>query len=235
MGKGDLSRVAVALDTDDRDEFREWCRFFGPRVGLLKVGLEAFLRWGPSAVEDARVSGRGVFLDLKLHDIPNTVAGAVRSASQLGIDFLTIHSGGGRAMLEAAVEASDRNLQLLAVTVLTHLDRQALSDLGWDLEPADRVSALAELAVSSGCSGVIASPLEVQRVRSEVPSNFLIVTPGIRPKGAEQGDQRRTATPARAFQFGADYLVIGRPLTRATDRESALKALEQELAAEAIT
>lgn len=225
-----LDRVAVALDTPDRDTFDAWCAFFGPRVGVLKVGLEAFVRWGPAAVETARRHARAVFLDLKLHDIPNTVAGAVRSAAELGVDYLTVHAGGGRPMLTAAAEAAAGGPTLLAVTVLTHLDAVELGHLGLPGPSDERVVAWARLAREAGCGGMVCSAQEVRKVRRAVPAPAVLVTPGIRPSGAAAGDQRRVATPRDALEAGADLLVIGRPLTRADDPGAALAALERELA-----
>lgn len=228
MSSSQLHRVAVALDTSDFDEFRRWCKFFGPRVGVLKVGLECFCRFGPPAVEEARRHARRVFLDLKLHDIPNTVAGAVRSAEEMGVDLLTVHAGGGRRMLEAAA-ADAKSLQILAVTLLTHLDAEDLDALDLEGPASLRVSRWAELARAAGASGAVCSPRELESLRSLLPAPFLLVTPGIRPEGASQDDQRRTATPGRAIDAGADLLVIGRPLTRADDAEKTLVALDREL------
>jgi len=224
-----LRRVAVALDTADRAEFSRWCRLFGPRVGLLKVGLEAFVRWGPAAVEEARTSAAGVFLDLKLHDIPATVAGAVRAAGALGVSYLTVHAGGGEAMLRAAV-AAESAPKLLAVTLLTHLDAHELGRLALPGDGAERVSQWAALAAAAGCAGVVCSAREAARLRAERPRPFTLVTPGIRSADAPADDQRRTTTAAEALAAGADVLVIGRPLTRAADPGAALAALERELA-----
>lgn len=226
-----LSRVAVALDTSDRATFERWCAFFGPRVGVLKVGLEAFVRFGPPAVADARRHARGLFLDLKLHDIPNTVAGAVAAARDLGADYLTLHAGGGPAMIGAAARAAGDGVKLLAVTLLTHLDAAALAALELPGAAAGRVLTWARLAAESGAAGVVASPLELEALRRELPVPFLIVTPGIRPAGAALDDQRRTASARAALAAGADLLVIGRPLTQAADPEAALAALAEELAA----
>jgi orotidine-5'-phosphate decarboxylase len=224
-------RLAVALDTADRAELDRWCRLFGPRVGALKVGLEAFVTLGPPAVELARRFGARVFLDLKLHDIPNTVAGAVRAARSLGVDWLTVHAGGGPAMLEAAVEAAGAELGILGVTLLTHLDEQELRRLGFPGTGAERVESWSELAARSGCAGVVCSPLEASRLRQLHPPPFLLVTPGVRPaSGAVADDQRRVATPAFALAAGADLLVVGRPLTRASDPGAALDALLLEMA-----
>lgn len=226
-----LDRIAVALDTADRATFERWCELFGPRVGVLKVGLEAFVRFGPPAVEHARRHARRLFLDLKLHDIPNTVAGAVSSARALGVDYLTLHAGGGPAMIEAAARAADGRLRLLAVTLLTHLDATALAALELPGPASERVVAWARLAAAAGAAGVVASPLELGALRPALAPPFLLVTPGIRPAGASSDDQRRTASAGAALAAGADLLVIGRPLTQATDPEAALRALEEELAA----
>ena len=219
-------RIAVALDTPDWDEFAGWAELFGPRVGVLKVGLEAYLRWGPKAIDQARSHARAVFLDVKLHDIPNTVAGAVRSARALGVDFVTLHAGGGPAMMGAAAEAAEGEIQLLGVTLLTHLDEDELAALQLPGSPRARVESWAELAAASGCSGAVCSPQELSALRSRVPAPFRLVTPGVRPAGPTAGDdQRRTATPSEAVEAGADLLVIGRPLTRADDPLAALAAI----------
>jgi orotidine-5'-phosphate decarboxylase len=224
-------RLAVALDTADRDELERWCRFFGPRVGVLKIGLEAFARLGPVAVEIARSAASRVFLDLKLHDIPNTVAGAVRAARDLGVDLLTVHASGGLLMLEAAVEAARGDVKLLGVTLLTHLDESELERLDLPGAPAERVERWAELAARGGCAGVVSSPQEAARLRARHAPPFLLVTPGVRPAGtAGSDDQRRVATASQALSDGADLLVVGRPLTRASDPAAALDALLREMA-----
>lgn len=222
-------RLAVALDTSDWSTYEAWCEFFGPRVGVLKVGLEAYVRWGPACVELARRHGRGVFLDLKLHDIPNTVAGAVAGVRDLGVDLLTVHVGGGPAMLEAASRAAGNDLRLLGVTLLTHLAAADLEALELPGTASERVVRWAELAAGSGCSGAVCSPREVALLRSALPAGFLLVTPGIRPAGQSGDDQRRTATPASALADGSDLLVIGRPLTRAASQEDALRSVLAEI------
>ncbi|MGE0640780.1 MAG: orotidine-5'-phosphate decarboxylase [Thermoanaerobaculia bacterium] len=224
-----LAAVAVALDTADRATFDRWLELFGPRVGVLKVGLEAFVRWGPPAVEAARRHARALFLDLKLHDIPNTVAGAVRSACDLGVDYLTIHASGGRAMIAAATEAAAGRLTILAVTVLTHLDEPALAELDLAGSSGDRAAGWSVLAREAGAGGVVCSPLELARLRPLHPPPFRLVTPGIRPAGGGSDDQRRTATAGAAIDAGADLLVIGRPLTQAVDPERALAAIAAEI------
>lgn len=229
-GEGGLDRVAVALDTNDRATYERWCALFGPRVGVLKVGLEAFVRWGPPAIEIARRHAHRLFLDLKLHDIPNTVAGAVRSAREFAVDYLTIHAAGGPAMIAAAAEAAEGKVALLAVTVLTHLDEATLERLDLPGGSSRRALLWAHLAREAGAAGVVCSPLELQALRAAEPRPFELVAPGIRPAGGEVGDQRRTATPAAAIASGADLIVIGRPLTQAADPEAALAALARELA-----
>lgn len=227
-GPNRLAPLAVALDTSDRQELRTWCELFGPRAGVLKVGLEAYLRWGREAVEDAQGYGADVFLDLKLHDIPNTVAGAVGAVRDLGVKLLTVHAGGGPAMLEAAAAAAGE-MKILAVTVLTHLDQEQLGALDLRGSAAERVRRWAALARDAGCAGVVCSPLEARILRRDHPRPFLLVTPGIRPAGSQAGDQRRVATPAEALAAGSDLLVVGRPLTRAPKPLEALGALAEEI------
>lgn len=232
-GAGALERVAVALDTDDFDTFRAWCRFFGPRVGTLKVGLEAFIRWGPPAVERAARHGKRVFLDLKLHDIPATVAAAVAAARALGVHLLTVHAAGGSGMLErAAAEAARGDLRLVAVTLLTHLDDAALGELDLPGAAERRVALWARLAAATGCAGVVCSPREARALRAVHPAPFLLITPGVRWGPQPADDQRRISTPGEALAAGADLLVVGRPLTRAADPGRALAELEREIGPE---
>ena len=224
-----LRRLALALDTSDWQTFVRWCRFFGPRVGVLKVGLEAFTRWGTKAVEVARRDAQQLFLDLKLHDIPNTAAGAVAAAREQGADYLTVHASGGPAMLEAAQAEAENGLSLLAVTLLTHLDRETLAELDLPGDSKRRVKRWTSMARRAGCGGVVCSPLEAAEIRAENPEPFLLVTPGIRPAGGATDDQKRTATPMEALEAGADLIVVGRPITRAADPERALMALAAEM------
>lgn len=229
---GPLARVAVALDTPDWGSFQEQCALFGPRVGALKVGLEAYTRWGPAAVAEARRWPARVFLDLKLHDIPNTVRGAVRAARDLGVDLLTVHAAGGPEMLGAAAEAAADALRLLAVTVLTHLDARTLEALGLPGSAGDRAVSWARMARAAGCRGAVCSPRELALLRPALPRPFLLVTPGIRGLGAVAGDdQQRVATPERALEDGADLLVVGRPLTAAERPDEVLAQLASRLAA----
>jgi orotidine-5'-phosphate decarboxylase len=228
-----LDYLAIALDTPDWPTFESWCEQFGPRVGVLKVGLEAFVSWGHQAIEVARRHAGRVFLDLKLHDIPHTVRGAVGSARAAGVDLLTVHAAGGRSMLEAACEAADDQLAILAVTVLTHLDAPALRALdlpGSSLQRAQRWAALAQAA---GCAGAVCSALEVVALRERCPRPFFLATPGIRlaDRGEGWDDQRRVATPRQALRGGADLLVVGRPVTRASDPERVLEEISREIEA----
>ena len=225
MSGARLERVAVALDTDDRDTFSRWCSLFGPRVGVLKVGPRVVLRWGRTAVEEAVGTGAEVFLDFKFHDIPSAVAGAVGAARELGVSYLTVHAGGGRRMMEAAVEAAGDEVRVLGITVLTHLAPEDLEEMDLPGRAADRVLAWASAAQQAGCAGVVCSPLELASLRLRLGPELLLVSPGIRFSDAAGDDQRRVATPSAALRSGADLMVIGRPLTRATDPEAALAAL----------
>ncbi|MDA0311621.1 MAG: orotidine-5'-phosphate decarboxylase [Gemmatimonadetes bacterium] len=198
---------------------------------FYKVGLELYTRAGPAVVSALATRGKRVFLDLKLHDIPNTVAGGVRAASELGVELLTVHSSGGTAMLEAARDAAGPGTKLLGVTVLTSLSASEIEAV-WGreiLSIRDEVGRLTELSADAGLDGVVASALEASWIRRLVSDDFLVVTPGIRPAGADVGDQNRIATPAEAVRAGADYLVIGRPITQAEDPRQALEAVLAEI------
>jgi orotidine-5'-phosphate decarboxylase len=218
----DFPSGQTALDFVDRLD--NTCRWF-------KVGLELFLAAGGSIVETLRQRGYSVFLDLKFHDIPNTVAGAVRSVAPLGAELLTIHASGGPAMLSAAAEAAATLAdppKLLAVTVLTSLDQAQLQATGIGHSPADHALHLAEMAFSNGISGFVCSPEESSRLRAAIPESIL-VTPGIRPAGSAIGDQSRIATPASALTAGANYLVVGRPITQAVNPPEAALAILDEM------
>jgi len=225
-------RLILALDVADADAALGWVRRLGPQVGLVKVGLELFVAAGPELVRRVREAGVGVFLDLKLHDIPNTVAGAVRAAARLEVQMLTVHAGGGAKMLAAAAaaagEAGPRAPRLLAVTVLTSLEAADLAELGIAGPPAQRVLAWAGLAQRQGIGGIVASAHETAALRQSYPGLTLVI-PGIRPAGAAVGDQARVATPAQAVAAGADYLVLGRAITAAADPEAALEAVTAEI------
>lgn len=226
-----LERIAVALDTDDRDTYSHWCGLFGPRVGVLKVGPRVVLRWGRDAVREAAATGADVFLDMKFHDIPSTVAGAVGAAKELGVTYLTVHAGGGRRMLEAAAAEAGDDVRVLGITVLTHLGAEDLQDLDLPGAAGDRVLSWAGSAKAAGCAGVVCSPLELATLRARLGPELLLVSPGIRfEPSAAADDQRRVASPSSALRAGADLLVIGRPLTRASDPEAALAELAEACA-----
>jgi orotidine-5'-phosphate decarboxylase len=229
-------RLIVALDTPGLPAAEALVERLAGVVAHFKVGSALFTAVGPPAVEMVRRRGGRVFLDLKYHDIPATVAGAVGAAARLGVGLLTVHASGGAAMLRAAVEAaraagSDRP-RIVAVTVLTSLDRAALQrELGVPVAVEGHAVHLAALACEAGCDGVVASPHEAARLRAILGPKALIVTPGIRPAGGPSHDQARTATPAMAVRAGADYLVVGRPITGAADPAGAAAALLAELPA----
>ncbi len=227
-----VKRIAVALDTSDRGEIVRLARALQGRVGTVKLGLEAFTTGGPDLVLEVNDLGTPVFLDLKLHDIPNTVERAARNAARLGVAMLTVHASGGTAMLKAAVAgaaSAEHAPVVVAVTVLTSLDDAALAELGVPGGTAARVRAWAEMARRAGCGGVVCSPREAAALRRALGKNLLLVTPGIRPVGEAAGDQRRFATPAAAVAAGADILVIGRPITAAPDPAAAADAILAEL------
>ena len=215
-----LPPIAVALDTPDLETAVAWAAAAGPHVSTVKVGLELFLRHGHDAVVKCREAsgGRDVFLDLKLHDIPNTVAGAARSVAELAPDYLTVHASGGPEMVRAAVEALPTT-RVAGVTVLTSLTAEQLAAVGFTGSPLDVVRRLAVLAVEGGARALVCSPLEVADVRREVGPDVRLITPGVRPasSGGVADDQARVATPQQALADGADLLVIGRPITGATD------------------
>ncbi|WP_439580094.1 orotidine-5'-phosphate decarboxylase [Elioraea sp.] len=229
------ARIAVALDTPDPARAASWARALAGHVGVAKVGLELFTAAGAGAVAAVRESGLPVFLDVKLHDIPNTVAGAVRSAARLGVAMLTVHAAGGAAMMEAAREAADSagpdRPMILAVTVLTSLTTSDLAATGVEAAPASQVLRLARLAIASGADGIVCSPLEVAPLRAALGASVPLVVPGIRPVGSRADDQARVTTPAEAVAAGADWLVIGRPITRAADPVATSDAIAASLAA----
>ena len=228
-----MRRLAVALDSSERDEILRLARTLARCVGVAKVGLEAFTAHGPALVGEVQAVGMPVFLDLKLHDIPNTVERAARNAARLGVAMLTVHASGGEAMLRAAVAgaaSAERPPAVLAVTVLTSLDDGALGELGIPGGAAGRVTAWAALAQRCGCAGVVCSPQEAAALRSALGSDFVLVTPGVRPAGERSGDQRRVATPRDAIGAGADLLVVGRPITGAADPLVAAEAILAEMA-----
>jgi orotidine-5'-phosphate decarboxylase len=222
-------RLIVALDVSTAEEARELVRKVGDAAGFYKVGLQLFTAEGPNLVRELVASGRKVFLDLKLHDIPNTVGHAVQSAVELGISMLTVHASGGTAMLQAAVQAANHRITLLGVTVLTSFTDEDLEETGVGGRASDQVLRLASLARTAGCKGVVASPAEIAPLRRSLGEGFAIVTPGIRPAGNDKNDQRRIATPGAAIQAGASHLVVGRPITQAGDPIKAAKAILAEM------
>jgi len=232
--KDNRDRLCVALDGSDRDWIVSTARELASRVGWLKLGLEAFTAFGPSLIEEMTQAHGRVFLDIKLHDIPNTVRRASANCAATGAAMFNVHASGGRAMLEAAVEgaeqgSSGRRPLVIAVTVLTSLDGEATAQLGFGSDPGEIVLRWAQLAREAGLDGVVASAKEASMIRRACGSDFLIVTPGIRPSWAATGDQRRVMTPADAVSAGADILVIGRPITGADSPSSAAERILEEI------
>ena len=227
-----MKRLIAAIDTPALDRAQALVRGVAPHCGLVKLGLEFFLRHGPQGFAQA-AQGNPVFLDLKLHDIPNTVAGAVRSLLPLGAQMLTIHAGGGAKMIEAAAKAAaegQKRPKILAVTVLTSLDAAALAETGVTGDPAQQVLRLARLALENGADGLVCSAHEISRLRDAFGEKPVLVVPGIRPKGAEIGDQARVMTPEEAVAAGADYIVVGRPITGAADPAAAAASIAASIA-----
>jgi orotidine-5'-phosphate decarboxylase len=236
------SSLIVALDFDSLSSAAKFAKQISDLVGMFKIGNQLFTAAGPAAVRDIAALGPGIFLDLKFHDIPNTVAGAVLSAAAMtGVQLVNVHALGGRAMLEAAVQAISAGVpmgadrpRLLAVTLLTSMDHRAMKDVGIGGEPKVRVVKLAELAKKSGVDGVVASVQEARAIRKACGREFLIVTPGVRPKDKDgvtkHDDQARTATPTEAIKAGADFIVVGRPILTAEDPRAAAQAIVDEIA-----
>lgn len=224
-------RLAIALDFTDEDQAMKLVDSLGDTCQWFKVGMELYYAAGNHVVQQLRDRGFNVFLDLKLHDIPNTVAGAVRSATQAGASLLTIHASGGAAMMTAAAEAASApgSPRLLAVTVLTSMDSSELAGIGITVSPADQVLRLARLAQASGIDGMVCSAEEVAMLRKETSPDTLLVIPGIRPTGSAVGDQKRVATPGQAIADGASMLVVGRPITRAVEPAAAARAILKEI------
>ena len=230
----DNPRVIVALDFSDVAAAEQLVERLDPSLCRIKVGKELFTRGGPALVGRLVSRGFRVFLDLKFHDIPNTVAAACAAAADLDVWMLNVHALGGRKMMEAAREVLENRAGarplLIAVTILTSLGEAELREVGLRGTPADNVVRLAGLAKAAGVDGVVCSPLETAALRHEFGRDLVLVTPGVRPAGAARGDQQRVLTPAEAIQQGADYLVIGRPVTRAPDPIEALTRIDTELA-----
>ena len=233
-----ISPLILALDTTSLDRAEELIEATKDSVDVYKIGNEAFTTFGPAIIQLINKKGKEVFIDLKFHDIPNTVASAVRvAATTLGVFMLNLHIAGGRAMMEAAVtelnrlerENKIRRPRLIGVTVLTSLESPDLKDIGFaDTNVQETVLRLAKLAGASGLDGVVASPQEIKMIREHLGKGFLIVTPGIRPSGTQTGDQKRTMSAAQALQYGADFIVVGRPITTAPDPGEAARLMLEE-------
>jgi len=227
-----MNPVVVALDYPAAAPALELAEHLSPELCRLKVGKELFTRCGPQLVEKLQGRGFEIFLDLKFHDIPNTVAGAVRAAAELGVWMINVHAGGGRRMMEAAsrtLQSFSTRPLLIGVTVLTSMSDEDLQELGYGESARQRVSRLAQLAAASGLDGVVCSAMEAADLRQERGEGFCLVTPGIRLAGDAAGDQRRVVTPADALALGSDYLVIGRSVTAADDPLAALQRVHAEL------
>ena len=226
------NKICLALDVDSRKHALTLVESLHDLTGMFKVGLQLFTAEGPSLVRDIIAAGGQVFLDLKFHDIPNTVKAAAREAGRLGVSMMTIHTPGGRIMMQTVMEelqkAQTRPL-VVGVTVLTSLDDASLHELGVGVSMQDHVVKMAKLAESSGLDGIVCSPQEIQRIRGVVRPGFKIVTPGVRMPGQSADDQSRTATPRDAIAAGADFIVVGRAVTSAPDPRAALQALLQSL------
>lgn len=225
-------RLIVALDYPNAASACDLISGLGDSVQTYKVGKQLFTAEGPQFVRDLVGSGHSVFLDLKFHDIPNTVAAAVRSASSLGVGMLTVHASGGSKMLKAAVEAAaqaERPPLVLAVTVLTSMADEDLQEVGVSGRVLDQVLRLAALARDAGCGGIVASAHEAAEIRRELGTGFAIVTPGVRPAGTDAGDQARVVTPEMAMKAGATHLVVGRPITAAANPASAAEGILEKI------
>ena len=224
--------IVVALDFDNGKQALDLVNRLDPSRCRLKVGKELFTSEGPQLVEALQKKNFDVFLDLKFHDIPNTTAKAVAAAANMGVWMVNVHASGGQRMMEAAAE-SIQNFQtkpiLIAVTVLTSMEQPDLAGIGLDITPQQQVERLAKLTQNSGLDGVVCSAQEAQSLKQLCGTDFQLVTPGIRPSFAQQGDQRRVMTPLQAMGAGVDYMVIGRPITQAKDPIEALTLIEQEL------
>ena len=217
--------IAVALDAPDVETAARWSQSVSPHVAVVKVGLQLFCRYGPAVVDKVRGgTGVGLFLDLKLHDIPATVAGAAAAVAGLRPQFLTVHAGGGAAMVRAAVEAAP-DTDIAAITILTSLSAADLQEIGLEGLPLDAARRLGALAVNAGARALVCSPREVAAIRAEVGPGITLITPGVRPAGADTQDQARVATPEAALAAGADLLVVGRPITGADDPGAAAALL----------
>jgi len=222
-------KLILALDVDRAADALDLVRRLKGQLGLFKVGSQLFTREGPAFISALRAEGVDIFLDLKWHDIPQTVSSAVRAAVDLGVRFVTIHAGGGLEMMQAAQAAvKDSRTEILAVTVLTSLDDGALRQIGFDRTAADQVVRLARLAVLAGVSGLVCSPHEIELIRRQIQEPVTLVTPGVRSGSEGAQDQKRTLSAAEALRRGANHLVIGRPITKAADPVAATRVLMSE-------
>ncbi len=220
-------RLVIALDVSTRDDVLRLVDQLRGAAGVFKIGLQAFTSLGPSIVREVVSRGERVFLDLKIHDIPNTAQHAIAEVASLGASITTVHASGGEAMLRAC---SHDSLLILGVTILTSLDDASLADIGFAGSAMSNAVRLAQLAQCAGLRGIVASPHEIAPIRDACGGDFVILTPGIRPAGSDAGDQRRTMTPREAIAAGADYIVIGRPITNAADPRSAALRVVEEMA-----
>jgi orotidine-5'-phosphate decarboxylase len=222
-------RLIIALDVDSARQAQAIVQSVGASASTFKVGKQLFTAEGPQIVRDLVASGKNVFLDLKFHDIPNTVASAVKQATQLRVSMLTVHASGGSKMLKAASDAAGTSTLVLAVTVLTSLSDEDLSEIGIAGNVQAQVLRLGALARANGIRGLVASAHEATELRRELGDDFAIVTPGVRPVGGEKGDQARVVTPADALRAGASHIVVGRPITEAADPAAAARRILSEL------
>ena len=223
-------KIIVALDLPSIDSARDVIRTLGKDVSWYKIGLQLFALGGTAFVQEVKATGAKIFLDLKFHDIPNTVRSAVEAACALGADMLTIHLSGGSEMCQAAMKGRGSSSTLiLGVTVLTSHSEATLSDIGINRSITQQVISLAAIAKSTGITGLIASPLELEPLHQEFGESFVVVTPGVRPTWSEAGDQKRFTTPSEAMKLGADYLVIGRPITASPNPKAAFSRIASEL------
>ncbi len=229
-----MADIIVALDVQTRAEAVAKVQQIGDAINFYKIGMELFTAEGPDVVKAVKDLGKKIFLDLKFHDIPRTVERAIRSGGKLGVDLMTIHSVGGKAMIQAARQAADEfgaaGPNILAVTVLTSLDQTDLQDVGIvGRTPAEQVQAMAKFATENGAHGLVCSPKEVGLLSKALPAGTLFITPGVRPAGSAVGDQKRVATPADAVRDGATHLVVGRPILAADNPAAAAQAILDEI------
>jgi orotidine-5'-phosphate decarboxylase len=226
-------KLIVALDLNDIDEVREFLNKVGDNVKILKVGMRLFTKYGPKFIKELKEKGYEIFLDMKYHDIPNTVMTACKEAAMLGIKMMTIHAIGGSSMCKAAVEGASVGAKIsgnsvpiiLGVTVLTSMDEEALKEVGVENTVEDEVLNLAKMVVENGATGIVCSPLEVKKLKSSIKKEFVAITPGIRLENDSKDDQKRVATPESAILDGADFLVMGRSIYKASDPKSVLNKI----------